>query len=170
MKYETIICPFCNNGQAHITYEENRVYQLNCPDCHNAIFHQDVSWDASVAFFKRLTITDDARLAEICAAEKDGRCVVLDKPVNNAYKSEQFGKVEQSLAGLSKSLEEAAREIEKRCQQWQCISVRAETDSDIRKSGAALFAYTECLKLVDSIGQQCAEAEAALSAGKGGSE
>lgn len=77
MKHETIVCPFCGNGHAHITYEENRVYQMNCPDCHNAIFHQDVSWDAAVAFFKHITITDDDRLEQLCAAEKDVRLVML---------------------------------------------------------------------------------------------
>ena len=86
MKYETIVCPFCGNGHAHITYEENRAYQMNCPDCHNAIFHQDVSWDAAVAFFKHMAITDDDRLTEICAAEKDGRCVVLPCKVGQKVK------------------------------------------------------------------------------------
>ena len=74
MKYETIVCPFCGNGSAHITYEENRVYQMNCTDCHNAIFHQDTSWDAAVKFFKRMEITDGTRLRELAEADKDGRC------------------------------------------------------------------------------------------------
>ena len=102
------------------------------------------------------------RLRALAEADRDGRCVIQYEPVNNSYKSEQFGKAEQYLSGLEKLLNEAAEKIEDRCQQWQCISARAETDSDIRKSGAALFAYTECLKLVDSIGQKCAEAESAL--------
>ena len=75
MKYETIVCPFCGNRRAHITYEENRVYQMNCTDCHNAIFHQDISWDAAVKFFKRMGITDSSRLRELAEADKDGRCV-----------------------------------------------------------------------------------------------
>lgn len=37
MKFKTIPRPFCKTGHAHITYEENRVYQLNCPDCGNAV-------------------------------------------------------------------------------------------------------------------------------------
>lgn len=57
--YETIQCPFCGEHHAHITYEENRVYQLNCTECHNAIFHQDSSWDNAVNFFKRLFIVID---------------------------------------------------------------------------------------------------------------
>ena len=57
--YETIKCPFCGEHHAHITYEENRVYQLNCTKCHNAIFHQDSSWDNAVKFFKGLLIVED---------------------------------------------------------------------------------------------------------------
>lgn len=57
--YETIRCPFCGEHHAHITYEENRVYQLNCTECHNAIFHQDSSWDNAVKFFKSLLIVED---------------------------------------------------------------------------------------------------------------
>lgn len=57
--YETIRCPFCGENHAHITYEENRVYQLNCTECHNAIFHQDSSWDNAVKFFKGLFIIED---------------------------------------------------------------------------------------------------------------
>lgn len=64
MKYETIVCPFCGNGHAHITYEENRVYQMNCPDCHNAIFHRDTSWDNAVSFFKRMVVTDESTLRQ----------------------------------------------------------------------------------------------------------
>ena len=64
MKYETIVCPFCGNGHAHITYEENRVYQMNCPDCHNAIFHRDTSWDSAVSFFKRMVVTDESALRQ----------------------------------------------------------------------------------------------------------
>lgn len=33
MKYKTIKCPFCDEHHAHITYEESRVYQLNCTEC-----------------------------------------------------------------------------------------------------------------------------------------
>lgn len=57
--YETIRYPFCGENHAHITYEENRVYQLNCTECHNAIFHQDSSWDNAVNFFKRLFLVVD---------------------------------------------------------------------------------------------------------------
>lgn len=57
MKFKTIPCPFCKTGHAHITYEENRIYQLNCPECGNAIFHRDKSWDAAVEFFERMMIS-----------------------------------------------------------------------------------------------------------------
>lgn len=57
MKFNTIPCPFCKTGHAHITYEENRVYQLNCPDCGSAIFRKDKSWDAAVEFFEWMTIS-----------------------------------------------------------------------------------------------------------------
>ena len=61
MKYKTIRCPFCQGYHAHITYEESRVYQLNCPECHNAIFHRDISWDSAVRFFEHLLIVDEGR-------------------------------------------------------------------------------------------------------------
>ena len=61
MKYKTIVCPFCDKSYAHITYEENRVYQLNCTECHNTIFHQDYSWDAAVRFFEKLLIVEEGR-------------------------------------------------------------------------------------------------------------
>lgn len=57
--YETIRCPFCGENHAHITYEENRVYQLNCTECHNAIFHRDSSWDNALKFFKGILIIED---------------------------------------------------------------------------------------------------------------
>lgn len=57
--YETIQCPFCGEHHAHITYEEGGLYQLNCTECHNAIFHQDSSWDNAVKFFKSLFIVED---------------------------------------------------------------------------------------------------------------
>ena len=62
--FETIQCPFCEGQHAHITYEENRVYQLNCPECHNAIFHRDHSWNSAVRFFKQLLIVEEGRRAE----------------------------------------------------------------------------------------------------------
>jgi hypothetical protein len=61
MKYKTIQCPFCDEHHAHITYEESRVYQLNCTKCHNAIFHKDISWDSAVRFFERLLIIEEGR-------------------------------------------------------------------------------------------------------------
>ena len=60
--YETIQCPFCGEHHAHITYEENRLYQLNCTECHNAIFHKDCSWDNAVKFFKGLFIVENVFL------------------------------------------------------------------------------------------------------------
>ena len=67
MKFKTIKCPFCEKEHAHITYEENRLYMLNCTECHNAIFHQDHSWDSVVRFFERLLIVEEGR------TEDDGR-------------------------------------------------------------------------------------------------
>ena len=61
MKFKTIKCPFCGEHHAHITYEESRVYQLNCTECRNAIFHIDRSWDAAVRFFERLLIVEEGR-------------------------------------------------------------------------------------------------------------
>ena len=61
MKYKTIKCPFCEEPHAHITYEDSKVYQLNCTKCHNAIFHQDRSWDFAVRFFERLLIVEEGR-------------------------------------------------------------------------------------------------------------
>ena len=62
MKFKTIKCPFCEKEHAaHITYEENRVYMLNCTECHNAIFHQDHSWDSAVRFFEKLLIVEEGK-------------------------------------------------------------------------------------------------------------
>lgn len=60
--YKTIQCPFCDTQHAHITYEENRLYQLNCTGCHHAIFHQDYSWDSAVRFFENLLIVEEGRV------------------------------------------------------------------------------------------------------------
>ena len=68
----------------------------------------------------------------------------------------------QYLAGIGKSLEDAAEKIEDRCRAWMCIYQRASNDVDKIKGDIGLTAYKECLKLVDSIVQKCAEAEAAL--------
>lgn len=61
MKYKTIKCPFCEKMTAHITYEERRIYQLECPECHNTILHRDYSWDSAVRFFERLMIVEEGR-------------------------------------------------------------------------------------------------------------
>ena len=55
MAVEIIRCPACGE-QARITYEENRVYQMSCVHCHNAMFHQDTSFDNAADFFKRVVI------------------------------------------------------------------------------------------------------------------
>ena len=57
--YKTIKCPFCGKEHAHITYEENKIYQLNCTNCVHAIFHKDYSWDEAVWFFEHLHITEN---------------------------------------------------------------------------------------------------------------
>lgn len=58
-KFNIIQCPFCDGHHAEITYEENRIYKLRCPECHNTILHQDCSWDAAVRFFERLLIVEE---------------------------------------------------------------------------------------------------------------
>ena len=62
--FNIIQCPFCDGNHAEITYEENRIYKMKCPECHNGIFHQDVSWDAAVRFFERLLIVEEGRTAK----------------------------------------------------------------------------------------------------------
>lgn len=57
--FKTIKCPFCEKEHAHITYEQNRIYQLNCTECGNAIFHKDNSWDSAVWFFEHLHIVEN---------------------------------------------------------------------------------------------------------------
>lgn len=57
-KFNIIQCPFCDGHHAEITYEEDRIYKLRCPKCHNTILHQDTSWDAAVRFFERLLIVN----------------------------------------------------------------------------------------------------------------
>lgn len=57
--FKTIKCPFCDKEHAHITYEENRIYQLNCTECGNAIFHKDHSFDSAVWFFEHLHIVEN---------------------------------------------------------------------------------------------------------------
>lgn len=59
--FKIIQCPFCNSPHAEVTYEENRIYKLNCYECHNTILHQDCSWDAAVRFFERLLIVEEGR-------------------------------------------------------------------------------------------------------------
>ena len=56
--FKIIQCPFCDGHHAEITYEEDRIYKLRCPECHNTILHQDTSWDAAVRFFERLLIVN----------------------------------------------------------------------------------------------------------------
>lgn len=60
-KFNIIQCPFCDGHHAEITYEENRIYKLRCPECHNTIIHQDCSWDVAVRFFERLLIVEEGR-------------------------------------------------------------------------------------------------------------
>lgn len=60
--FNIIQCPFCDGHHAEITYEENRIYKMKCPECHNAILHQDVSWDAAIRFFERLLIVEDGKV------------------------------------------------------------------------------------------------------------
>jgi hypothetical protein len=59
--YKTIECPFCDKPHAHVTCEMNGLYHLSCTECHNAIFHQDYSWDAAVRFFEKLLIVEEGR-------------------------------------------------------------------------------------------------------------
>ena len=94
------------------------------------------------------------RLRQLSEADRDGRIVVMDEPVNISYKSQ--------LSNLSELLEDAAEKIDDRCRAWMCIYQRAKNDLDKIKGDIGLTAYKECLTMVDSIGQKCAEAEAAL--------
>ena len=59
MKYELITCPFCGEKHGHITYEEARIYKMECSGCDNTILHRDHSWDAAVRFFKQLLIVEE---------------------------------------------------------------------------------------------------------------
>ena len=59
--FKIIQCPFCDGHHAQVTSENDRLYQLNCIECHNAIFHQDCSWDAAVRFFERLLIVEEGK-------------------------------------------------------------------------------------------------------------
>ena len=68
MAVKIIKCPWCE-GEARITYEENRVYQMKCYSCHNTMLHVDHSFDSAVEFF--------AHQANLLQAEKAGRLVVL---------------------------------------------------------------------------------------------
>lgn len=90
--YETIKCPFCGEHHAHITYEENRVYQLNCTECHNAIFHQDSSWDNAVKFFKGLLIIED-KLIDVWNS------III--PTNHKLSAEDFKRALEEMAKYS---------------------------------------------------------------------
>lgn len=68
MAVKIIKCPWCE-GEARITYEENRVYQMKCYSCHNTMLHVDHSFDSAVEFFEHQ--------AKLLQAEKDGRMVML---------------------------------------------------------------------------------------------
>ena len=59
--HKIIECPFCDTPHAHITYEENRVYKLNCTECCNVIFHEDRSWDAAIRFFEKILIVEEGK-------------------------------------------------------------------------------------------------------------
>ena len=59
--YEVIQCPFCEEHHAHITYEENRMYKLNCTKCNNIIIHRDRSWDSALRFFEKLLIVEEGK-------------------------------------------------------------------------------------------------------------
>ena len=61
MMYKTIQCPFCDKPHAHVISEMGDIYQLNCTECHNAIFHRDYSWDTAVRFFEKLLIVEEGR-------------------------------------------------------------------------------------------------------------
>ena len=75
--YKTVKCPFCDAPHAHITYEESRVYQLNCTECHHAIFHQDYSLDSAVRFFEKLLIVEEEKIKET------GKCPMCEDCPDN---------------------------------------------------------------------------------------
>ena len=68
MAVKIIKCQWCE-GEARITYEENRIYQMKCYSCHNTMLHVDHSFDSAVEFFEHQ--------ANLLQAEQDGRLVVL---------------------------------------------------------------------------------------------
>lgn len=68
MALKIIKCPWCE-GEARITYEENRVYQMKCYSCHNTMLHVDHSFDSAVEFFEHH--------ANLLQAENEGRMVIM---------------------------------------------------------------------------------------------
>lgn len=78
MAVKIIKCPWCE-GEARITYEENRVYQMKCYSCYNTMLHVDHSFDSAVEFFEHQ--------ANLLQAEKDGRLEVLKKGERNGQRN-----------------------------------------------------------------------------------
>lgn len=56
-----IECPFCGNKSA-ITYEENRIYKLNClfEECKEMIMIESTAEVSAVAKFKRIRIQSES--------------------------------------------------------------------------------------------------------------
>lgn len=77
MAVKIITCPWCGK-EARITYEENRVYQMKCYECQNAMLHVDHSFDSAAKFFEHL--------ANLLQAEKAGRLHVT--PVSVWHKGD----------------------------------------------------------------------------------
>ena len=72
-----ITCPWYGRT-AHITYEEDRLYQLKCSACHNAILHEDRGMRQAVEFF--------TRIAELARADREKRCVLLPNIPDAAWR------------------------------------------------------------------------------------
>lgn len=84
MAVKIIKCPWCE-GEARITYEENRVYQMKCYSCHNTMLHVDHSFDSAVEFFEHQ--------ANLLQAEQDGRLVVMPCKVGDrVWVTRAYGK------------------------------------------------------------------------------
>lgn len=73
-----ITCPWCRRT-AHITYEEDRLYQFKCSACQNVMLHEDQGMRQAVEFF--------TRIAELVAADREMRCVLLPSVPDAAWRS-----------------------------------------------------------------------------------
>lgn len=151
MALKIIACPWCGK-EARITYEENRLYQMKCYNCRNTMLHEDRSFDKAVEFFEHHV--------GLVQAEKDSipKCGTKVFVLTTAeYWSKKYAKPEII----------------------ECVV----TTHRLRKTGQITFSvdgrwnsgsYYKAVFVKASIGKTVfrarEEAEAALSAQKGGTE